>query len=85
MADAAQSLLGYPTLRAAMGRRGVEHAAGFDWTASGDIMLKVYEQHTQFSTQVSCQERGGILSLDASTDECEPRMAVGDARTHRYA
>ncbi len=46
IADAAESLLRQPSLRADLAARGLEHAAQFSWEKAAEATLAVYRELT---------------------------------------
>lgn len=61
--DAVQRLLDDDDLRADLGRRAIEHAAGFGWEATTDRLLAVYRQAIHERTHSPIAEGKGLVGV----------------------
>ncbi len=61
--DAVQGLLDDDGLRADLGRRAIEHAAGFGWEATTDRLLAVYRQAIHERTHSPIANGKGIVGV----------------------
>jgi len=61
-----EGLLDHPDRRAALSRRGIEHAAGFSWERTTDRLLEVYTESMLARTASPIDDARDLIGVPAA-------------------